>query len=195
MRGPMDSSLGGGGEEGRQSTSVVGISDLSESVGRRKVCPWVKDSVSPKQAKVSWSSVSVLLSLCYSCALFLISASCSPEIFPFCFTAWKLRSREEKGQHHIGIKDRAQAEFPSSLPSTCSLYFTTSGAEYSHPLVIPVGGLEMVITTQHSCMWHPDPGTVSTHGGRCWHSFPPLSILAIPLSSYSPINFFISFEN
>ena len=53
MRGPMDSSLGGGGEEGRQSTSVVGISDLSESVGRRKVCPWVKDSVSPKQAKVS----------------------------------------------------------------------------------------------------------------------------------------------
>ena len=127
--------------------------------------------------------------------LFLISASCSPEIFPFCSTAWKLRSREEKGQHHIGIKDRARAEFPSSLPSTCSLYFTTSGAEYSHPLVIPVGGLEMVITTQHSCMWHPDPGTVSTHGGRCWHSFPLLSILAIPLSSYSPINFFISFEN
>ena len=101
--------LGWGGEEGRQSTSAAGISDLCECVGRRKVCPWVKDSVSPKQAKVSWSSVSVLLSLCYSCALFLISASCSPEIFPFCSTAWKLRSREEKRQHHIGIKDRAQA--------------------------------------------------------------------------------------
>lgn len=59
--------------------------------------------------KFSWSSVSVLLSLCYSCALFLISVSCSPEIFPFCSTVWKLRSREEKGQHHIGIKDRTRA--------------------------------------------------------------------------------------
>ena len=44
--------LGWGGEEGRQSTSAAGISDLCECVGRRKVCPWAKDSVSPKQAKV-----------------------------------------------------------------------------------------------------------------------------------------------
>lgn len=65
MRGQMDSSMGGGGEEGRQSTSVAGISDLSECVGRRKVCPWVKDSVSPKQAKV-------FLIICFCFTLFVL---------------------------------------------------------------------------------------------------------------------------
>ena len=52
-----------GREEGRQSTAMAGISDLCERVGRRNVCPWLKDS-EPKADKSFLDYLFLFYSLC-----------------------------------------------------------------------------------------------------------------------------------